>query len=397
MKVHILSLIILCVISAEVNTYKILGLLHIPAKSHYIVISSLMRELAHRGHEVTVITAFKENTSIENYEEIFMENSLPDAMKSKINQMFTSIYTTFKKKIEIFVSDVRFNNFMNYNNLPFWSAISIVYEISTNFTKSTTTNEKFHKFLREDRHFDVIIANLFVGDALLALGQYYNAPVIAFSTTVPSKWTSDLVGLSQFSSHIPNIVSGFPDKMNFSQRLRNSLAYWFEDIVTELYYRPKQQKLLEEYWPNKTDVPRLEQVLRNMSLVFVNSHVTYTTPQPIAPNLIEVGGIHVNESAYQSNEDVQKFLDGAKDGAIFFSLGSNIKLSKMSDEVKAIVANSFAKFPNVKILIKNEEDFVIPSHEPANVLVKPWFNQQEILSHPNLKLFCSHGGRQFFF
>lgn len=228
---------------------------------------------------------------------------------------------------------------------------------------------------------------------MLALRQYYNIPLIAFSTTIPSKWTSDLVGLSHFSSHIPNIISKSPDKMNFWQKTINSLSYWFDDIATELYYKPKQQQLLEEYWPNKTNVPRLDQVLKNVSLVFVNSHVTYTVPQPLAPNLIEIGGIHVNESAYSLNEDVQTFLNDAKDGAIYFSLGSNIKLSKMPDRIKNIVANAFADFPNVRILIKNEEDFVIPSHKPMNVLNKTWFNQQEILSHPNLKLFCSHGGK----
>ncbi|XP_055304709.1 UDP-glycosyltransferase UGT5-like [Sitodiplosis mosellana] len=369
MKVYVLALILLSVIGAEVNSYKILGVLHIPSKSHYIVMNSLMRELALRGHEVTVITAFKAKSPLQNYEEIFMENSLSDAIKS-----------------------VRSDNFVNLNNLPFWNRISTAYDASMNFTKFTTRNERFHSFLREDRHFDVVIANLFVGDAMMALGQYYNAPIIAFSTTIPSKWTSDLVGLSHFSSHVPNIISGFSDKMNFWERVTNSLEYWFEDIATVLYYRPKQQKLLEEYWPNKTDVPRLDQVLRNISLVFVNSHVTLTTPQPLAPNLIEIGGIHVNQSSYSLNEDVQTFLNDAKDGAIFFSLGSNIKLSKMSDRVKAIVANSFAEFPNVRILIKNEENFVIPSHKPSDVLVKPWYNQQEILSHPNLKLFCTHGG-----
>ena len=283
-------------------------------------------------------------------------------------------------------------NYLNLNNLHFWKLAISSYDTSNIWTKSAIRSENFQNFLLEDRQFDVVIVEVFVGDAMFALGQYYNAPVIAVSTTVPSKWTSDLLGLSHFSSHLPNILCGFSDKMNFWQRMYNSLSYWFEDIATELYYRPKQQKLLEKYWPNKANVPRLDQILRNISLVFVNSHVTYATPQPLAPNLIEIGGIHVNQSAYPLNEEVQTFLNGAKDGAIFFSLGSNIKLSKMPDRVKAIVANAFADFPNVRILIKNEEDFTIPSHKPSNVLVKPWFNQQEILSHPNLKLFCTHGG-----
>lgn len=99
MKVPFVSLFLLvCVFAAvEVNGYKILGLLHIPVKSHYIVISALMRELAHRGHEVTVITAFKEPNPIPNYEEIYIENSLPDAMKSKTITFSTSLQFLKKK------------------------------------------------------------------------------------------------------------------------------------------------------------------------------------------------------------------------------------------------------------------------------------------------------------
>lgn len=276
--------------------------------------------------------------------------------------------------------------------MHFWDIAQVTYDASLNFTRSTVRSKNFQNFLREDRHFDVVIAEVFVGDALLALGHYYKAPLIGFSTTVPSKWTSDLVGLSHFSSHIPNILCGFAGKMNFWQRTYNSLSYWYEDIATQLYHKPAQQKLLEAFWPDKSNVPNLDDILRNVQLVFVNSHVTYATPQPFAPNLIEIGGIHVNQSDYSETEDVQAFLNGAIDGAIFFSLGSNIKLSKIPQSVQEIIANSFASFPNIRILIKNEDDFLIPSHKRSDVLVKSWFNQQEILSHRNLKLFITHGG-----
>lgn len=266
------------------------------------------------------------------------------------------------------------------------------YDVSTNWTRSAIRSENFQNFLLQDRQFDVVIVEVFVGDALLSLGKYFNAPVIGFSTTVPSKWTSDLVGISHFSSHVPNILCGFSDKMTFLQRVYNLLAYWYEDIATELSYRPIHEQFMQEIWSNKTEIPTFDEVLRDVPLVFVNSHVTYATPQPLTPNLIEIGGIHVNQTAFSPTEDVQTFLDGAKDGAIFFSLGSNIKLSKIPDRVKSIIANAFVEFPKMRILIKNEDNFPIASHKPSDILTKPWFNQQEILSHPNLKLFCTHGG-----
>lgn len=281
--------------------------------------------------------------------------------------------------------------------MHFWQNTKTIADVSINFTVLAIQSENFQQFLREDRQFDVVIAEVFVGDALMALGHYFNAPVIGFSTIVPSKWSSDLVGLSQFSSHVPNIFCGFSDRMDFWQRLHNSITFWYEDISNALYYQPIQQKLLEAYWPNKTAAPSMAEIQRNIALVFVNSHVTYTTPQPVTPNLIEIGGIHINQSAISYTPDVQAFLDGAKDGAIFLSLGSNIKLSKVPDNVKKMIAHAFSEFPNVRLILKNEEDFIIPSHKKSDVLIKPWFDQQEILAHPNLKIFFSHGGRTIFF
>lgn len=275
--------------------------------------------------------------------------------------------------------------------MPFWKVPWVLADISNNFTSMAIRDVAFQQFLREDHQFDLVIAEVFVGDALMALGHYFNAPVIGFTTTVASKWTNDLVGLSPFASHVPNIICGYSEKMTFFQRLYNSLSYWIEDFIAAVYYKPTQQKLLEAYWPNKTTAPSLADIQRNIAAVFVNSHVTYAIPQPTTANLIEIGGIHIKESNVVDDE-VQAFLDDAKDGAIFLSLGSNIKLSKVPANIKKMIANSFSEFPNVRILIKNEEDFEIPSHKKSDVLVKSWFNQQEILAHPNLKLFFSHGG-----
>lgn len=290
----------------------------------------------------------------------------------------------------------RAGNFVNFNNVFFWTASGIITEASINFTRYAVESKTFQQFLQEDRQFDLVIAEVFVGDALMALGHYFNAPVIGFSTIAPSKWSSDLVGLSQLSSHVPNIFCIYSDKMSFWQRMYNSLSLWYDDVLMAVYYRPIQQKLLETYWPNKTAPPSLADIKRNIALVFVNSHTTYTTPQAITPNLIEIGGIHINQSEISYTADVQAFLDGAKDGAIFLSLGTNMKLSKIPRNVQKMIANAFSEFPNVRIIIKNEEDFDIPSHKKSDLLIKPWFNQQEILAHPNLKLFFSHGGNDKF-
>lgn len=55
------------------NGFKILGVLPTTAKSHYITGSGLMKALAAAGHEVTVISHFRESKPIKNYREIVID------------------------------------------------------------------------------------------------------------------------------------------------------------------------------------------------------------------------------------------------------------------------------------------------------------------------------------
>lgn len=54
--------------------YRILGILPVPSKSHYYIGHNLLKGLAQQGHDVTVISPFKEEKPINNYKEVFLEN-----------------------------------------------------------------------------------------------------------------------------------------------------------------------------------------------------------------------------------------------------------------------------------------------------------------------------------
>lgn len=58
-----------------VIAYKFLGVLPIPSKSHYYIGHNLLKGLAEEGHDVTVISPFKEKNPIPNYKEVFLEHS----------------------------------------------------------------------------------------------------------------------------------------------------------------------------------------------------------------------------------------------------------------------------------------------------------------------------------
>jgi glucuronosyltransferase len=57
-------------VAHEAHGAKILGIFPLPGKSHFAVSSVLLKELANRGHQVTVYSPFPEKSPIPNYTNI---------------------------------------------------------------------------------------------------------------------------------------------------------------------------------------------------------------------------------------------------------------------------------------------------------------------------------------
>lgn len=283
------------------------------------------------------------------------------------------------------------NNFVDMSGVHFWDWTFMTFAIGMDMLNWTVSSKNLQNFLKTKQHFDVVIVEVLLNDALLGLGQYYNAPLIGLSAFGASKYTTDLVGTPIFASYVPFTSNPYTDRMTFWQRMYNSLSFWFEDIVMPSY-TAKQQKVMENLFPEAKTWPSLEQIRRNVSLVLLNTHTTIGTARPYAPNMIEVGGMQIQTELDPLPPKIQDFLDQANEGAILLSLGSQVLLHKLPAEKFDAIVSSFSAFPNYRILIKSDERVVIPSHKQSDVLVEPWFSQQSILAHKNVKLFVSHGG-----
>lgn len=64
---------------SSVCSYRILGIFPHAAKSHYIVGDALMKGLAAKGHDVTMISPHKQSKPIKNYRSIHLEKSMVDS------------------------------------------------------------------------------------------------------------------------------------------------------------------------------------------------------------------------------------------------------------------------------------------------------------------------------
>lgn len=280
---------------------------------------------------------------------------------------------------------------MDFNNQFFWNAILKYYDLS-NIMNWTISSQNFQDFIRINQTFDAVVVEICIDEAFIAFGKYYNAPVIGISAFGASTWTTELVGTPNFASYVPFTLNHYTDRMSFWQRMYNSLSFWFDELVMKYYHLPKHQKYMEQLFPEAKNWPTLEEIRRNVSLVLLNTHTVLGSPRPYAPNMIEVGGMQIQKLVKPLPQKIQRFLDEAKDGAIFVSLGSNVLITGLLEHHFNAIINAFRAYPNYRIVIKSDDNVVIPSHKQSDVIVEPWFDQQSVLAHRNIKLFVTHGG-----
>ncbi len=112
--------------------------------------------------------------------------------------------------------------------------------------------------------------------------------------------------------------------------------------------------------------------------------------RPLSPNYIQIGMMNCRE-AKPLPEKIKKFMDGSgEDGVILVSFGSVLQASQMSEEMRLQLLSVFGRLKQ-RILWKWETEDM--PDKPDNVMLSKWLPQQDVLAHPKLKLFVTHGGQ----
>lgn len=200
-------------------------------------------------------------------------------------------------------------------------------------------------------------------------------------------WHYSRVGLPDFPSYIPSEFVGFTTNMNFIERFTN----WAVVTFTKIGYKFAQMKDTDKLRRRFKDenIPSLSELADQTSLIFVNQHYSLSIPKPLPANVVEIGGIHIKNTRKSLPLDLQNILDNASDGVIYVSWGSIINSKGMPIEKRKEIVNAFKKLPQT-ILWKWENDSLTATAK--NIHIRSWMPQIDILCHPNVKAFFSHGG-----
>lgn len=159
------------------------------------------------------------------------------------------------------------------------------------------------------------------------------------------------MGLLRPWSHVPNTFLHYDDKMSFVERWYNSIYSIYEWIVRTFYFLPQQNKLAQKYFGHLGNLPTIEELSKNVSMIFINTHRSIQIPKPSMPTHVNVGGVHM-KLPKSLPDDLQTFLDEAENGVIYFSFGSILKPSKMPIEKLQIILGKYCYF-DLKNLVPN--------------------------------------------
>ncbi|XP_044269389.1 UDP-glycosyltransferase UGT5-like [Tribolium madens] len=351
--------IFVALLLCKIQCSKILMVYQMPAHSHYSLGLRIAKELAERGHQVTVINPYPQKTPIKNFRDVSVEEHI-------------EFIEEFKRSL------------FSRNSMSLYENINFLIRLGAELTNQTLGHKNVKKLLRSGETFDILIAEYFFNDAIIGLGYYFKIPIVLTAPNAISGVNNNLFANPTPASYVPHVLSQYNKHMNFWKRLHNCYIVNLSNLMKEFILMPRHRKIFKQHISQDVE---LDETLNNVSLVLTNSHVSVTDAVPHQPNMIEIGGYHIYPPK-KLPEDLQKFLDNAKEGAILFSMGSNLKSQDLKPEMKAGILAAFSKIKQ-KVLWKFEVEF---KDVPDNVKIVNWVPQQDVLAHPNIIAFISHGG-----
>lgn len=255
------------------------------------------------------------------------------------------------------------------------NVFSAIYHGLTGFglalTEYALAHPNVQALLQSNATFDLVVSEIIWNEAHMGFAQHYGVPIVLLSSIGASEWSNDLVANPANPSYVCHTSSGYSNEMTISQRAWNLALYIYELYMRHFVMLPKHNEFVQKYFRN---MPHLSEFMYNASLILLNSHPAATEPVPLVPNMIEIGGFHIVPETIPS--DIKKFMDGASDGVVYFSMGTNLRSADMPEQTKKEILETLSKLKQ-RVVWKFEDENLL--NIPDNVLIKKWLPQRGIL------------------
>ncbi|XP_069782679.1 2-hydroxyacylsphingosine 1-beta-galactosyltransferase isoform X2 [Narcine bancroftii] len=355
---HILTL--LCCFVKISKTAKIVVVPPIMFESHLYIFKTLAKALHEDGHEmVFAVSEGREIPSMDyfrllRYPGFFNSTTADDFLQSKMRNIFSGRLTALE-----------------------------LFDILEHYSKNCDLmvgSKSFIAQLKEEK-FDLLLVdpNEMCG---FVIAHLLGVKYAVFSTGL---WYPAEVGAPTPLAYVPEFNSLLTDNMNLFQRIANIAVYLVSRFGVNFLFLPKYERIMLKY---KIEPEcSMYDLIQGSSLWMLCTDIALEFPRPTLPNVVYVGGI-LTKPANLLPEEFMTWADGAKEnGFVLVSFGAGVKY--LSDDVAHTLAGALARLPQ-KVMWRYSGKK--PSNLNNNTRLVEWIPQNDLLGHPNIRGFLSHGG-----
>ncbi|XP_062390058.1 UDP-glucuronosyltransferase 1-2-like isoform X3 [Sardina pilchardus] len=339
--------------------------------SHWTGMKPLVEELGRRGNQVVVVIPEaslsmgpSEHTTTLTFPVPYTKESMKENLGKNLDRFMRMDVSTSVAKLQ------------NY-----WNTMAML----SNYTMITCESMLYNKELMQtlrDYDFDALLTDPFWPVGIIA-GAYLDIPTIYMNGPLPCPL--DIIGTRCPSpvSYLPRRFTHFSNRMNLWQRTVNLLRSLLEPAACSRLYIYADQ-VASDVLQRETSIVEL---VDNAALWLIRFDFTFEFPMPLMPNMIMVGGIKGGKSKPLPQE-VEEFVSGSgTHGFVVFTLGSMV--SQMPEDKAQVFFEAFRQIPQ-RVLWRYTGP--VPENAPKNVKLMKWLPQNDLLGHPLVKAFITHGG-----
>ncbi|XP_077983341.1 UDP-glucuronosyltransferase 2B15-like [Glandiceps talaboti] len=331
--------------------------------------SKIGEYLANAGHNVTLLVAENANDlkKTPQAEKLFTLEKYYSAMDEELFNKVNSLFVSKALKGEFEIKDT-----------------AIFTKKQGDDCKLLLENEILFQRL-DTAKFDIIVANNIVFcHALIA--QKLSVPFVSLSTNRPfTSMDGYYSNMPTPLSYVPVMISGFSDRMDFMQRVKDCVFHLVGFAFANVFLLPPYEEFKQVY--NIKPEMGMYESMGSAELYLFGVDWALEFPRPILPNAIFLGGLMAKEAS-PLNKEWEEFVNSAENGIVVFSFGS-IANPGANMEVAEMLTSALARLPQ-KVVMRYEGE--TPKSLGNNTMLTKWMPQNDLLGNPRTKAFVAHGG-----
>ncbi|XP_058643004.1 UDP-glucuronosyltransferase 1A5-like [Onychostoma macrolepis] len=347
-------------------------LLVIPSDgSHWLGMKPVVEELGRRGNQVVVVIPEaslsmgpSEHTTTLTYPVNYTKAELEANLVDQLNTILSIDISTDLAKFQKFII-----------------SLDILQTLILRNAEGLLFNKDLMKKL-QDYKFDAILTDPFEPIGAIA-GEYLSIPAIYMQINLPCGVDTLASQCPAPASYVPQRLTHFTDHMNLWQRSVNLFRALFKPTACRRLFTLADE-IASQILQRKAS---MVEIMSRAALWFMRFDFAFEFPRPLMPNMVMIGGMATKKPKPLSQE-LEEFVNGSGEhGFVVFTLGSLV--SQLPEAKARELFEAFRQIPQ-RVLWRYTGP--VPENATKNVKLMKWLPQNDLLGHPKVKAFITHGG-----